>query len=255
MNTEDTIIDLNNLPVYSSEHLEKLLYLNDDIEKNREKIILSNLRLVKSVVLRFKHVKEQSEDLFQIGCLGLIKAVDNFDVNVGGKFSTYAVPMVIGEIQRYLRSNSPIRVSRRLKKLAYEIKISTEELTRSLEREPKPIELANHLGVSIEEIHMAVEANMVPKSLNEPFPSREIGSPEIIDILPANNEYSQNLEYHILIKDSLKSLEPMESKIFQRRYIEGRTQTEVAKEFKIAQYTISRLEKKIFKKLKSILQQ
>jgi RNA polymerase sporulation-specific sigma factor len=209
----------------------------------REELISGNLRLVLSVIQRFTNRGEAADDLFQVGCIGLIKAIDNFDLGQNVRFSTYAVPMIIGEIRRYLRDNNVIRVSRSLRDIAYKALQAKERLTPEKGREPTVTEIAEAVGVSREEVVLALEAIQEPVSIFEPL-YRDGGDPifvmdQIQDEKNADKEWIEA----ICLQDAMECLNYREKMILQMRFFEGKTQMEVASEIGISQAQVSRLEK------------
>jgi len=221
----------------------------------KDKLVSLNLGLVWNIVKRFNNRGYELEDLFQVGSIGLLKAIEKFDFSYDVKFSTYAVPMIMGEIRRYIRDDSPVRVARSLKELAYKIQKTQEELTNSLDREPTINELADSMGVPAEEIVMAMEASQAPLSLNEVM-FQDDGSPIYLIDQIDENEYRQNiLVDRIALKEALSKLDKTERRIIILRYFKDMTQTEVAKALNMTQVQVSRLERKILAKVKDLLSQ
>ena len=221
----------------------------------KDKLVSLNLGLVWNIVKRFNNRGYELEDLFQVGSIGLLKAIEKFDFSYDVKFSTYAVPMIMGEIRRYIRDDSPVRVARSLKELAYKIQKTQEELTNSLDREPTINELADSMGVPAEEIVMAMEASQAPLSLNEVM-FQDDGSPIYLIDQIDENEYRQNiLVDRIALKEALSKLDKTERRIIILRYFKDLTQTEVAKALNMTQVQVSRLERKILAKVKDLLSQ
>lgn len=218
----------------------------------KDKLVSLNLGLVWNIVKRFNNRGYELEDLFQVGSIGLLKAIEKFDFSYDVKFSTYAVPMIMGEIRRYIRDDSPVRVARSLKELAYKIQKTQEELTNSLDREPTINELADSMGVPAEEIVMAMEASQAPLSLNEVM-FQDDGSPIYLIDQIDENEYRQNiLVDRIALKEALSKLDKTERRIIILRYFKDMTQTEVAKALNMTQVQVSRLERKILAKVKDL---
>ena len=208
----------------------------------RERMVEGNLRLVLSVVQRFAQRGENLDDLFQVGCIGLIKAIDNFDPGLNVRFSTYGVPMIVGEIKRYLRDNNAVRVSRSIRDLAYHSMQAREELQKKNGREPKLSEIAAKVGQSSENVAMALESAVTPTSLYEPVYSDGEDSFAIVDQLrDATGEESWISD--MMFRDTVKALTPRERRIIALRYLNGKTQTQVAKAIGISQAQVSRLEK------------
>ena len=216
----------------------------------REELINCNLRLVLSVIQRFTNRGENPDDLFQVGCIGLIKAIDNFDITLDVRLSTYAVPMIIGEIRRYLRDNNSVRVSRSVRDTAYHAMQVRERMINELEREPTPEEIAKELGVTREDVVIALEAIVEPVSLNEPVYSDGGDTIYVMDQLGDGNDDSDWLD-EIVFRQSVKELNPREKKILYLRFIKGKTQMEVASEIGISQAQVSRLEKGAIEHIKS----
>lgn len=216
----------------------------------REKLISCNLRLVLSVIQRFSSRGENSDDLFQVGCIGLIKAIDNFDISQNVRFSTYAVPMIIGEIRRYLRDYSPVRISRSIRDTAYRAMQIKERIINESQREPTPEEIASELGISKENVVLALEAIVDPVSLYEPVYYDAGDTIYVMDQVGDNNSDIDWID-EILLKKSLKELPEREKRILTMRFMQGMTQTEVAKEIGISQAQVSRLEKGAMDKVKS----
>ncbi len=215
----------------------------------RDELVKGNLRLVLSVVQRFTNRGENLDDLFQVGCIGLIKAIDNFDLSQQVRFSTYAVPMIIGEIRRYLRDNNSVRVSRSLRDTAYKAMQVKERLTHELDREPTIEEISAELKMPRENIVMALEAIVEPVSLYESVYSDGADSVSIMDQLGDKNDDSNWID-EIAIRESIKNLGAREKNILSMRFLQGKTQMEVAEEIGISQAQVSRLEKGALKIIK-----
>ena len=209
----------------------------------RETYIKGNLRLVLSVIKRFSGNHENVDDLFQIGCIGLIKSIDNFDPTIGVKFSTYAVPMIIGEIRRYLRDNNSIRVSRSLRDIAYKVIYTKEALMKQSEKEPTLEEIAEKLNVTPEEIAMALDAIQSPVSLYEPVYSEGGDTLYIMDQIRDTKNKEDGWVEMLSLREAIRSLPIREKNIIELRYFQGKTQMEVAQEIHISQAQVSRLEK------------
>lgn len=208
----------------------------------RDELINGNLRLVLSVIQRFTSRGENPDDLFQVGCIGLIKSIDNFDISQPVRFSTYAVPMIIGEIRRYLRDNNSVRVSRSVKDTAYRAMQAKERLMAKNQREPTVEEIAGELEISKEEVVMALESIVEPVSLYEPVYSDGGDTLYVLDQVGDNNDESNWLD-EIALKEAVASLSPREKLILNLRFLKGKTQMEVASEIGISQAQVSRLEK------------
>lgn len=216
----------------------------------REELINGNLKLVLSVIQRFTNRGEPLDDLFQVGCIGLIKAIDNFDVDLGVRFSTYAVPMIIGEVRRYLRDNNSVRVSRSLRDTAYKAIQAREKLSNELDREPTVEEIAGELDIKKENVVIALEAIVEPVSLYEPVYNDGGEAIYVMDQIGDRNTADSWMD-EILLRDSIRQLTDREKRILNLRFMLGKTQTEVANEVGISQAQVSRLEKGAIKKIKS----
>ncbi len=209
---------------------------------SREKLVTGNLRLVLSVIQRFSNRGENPDDLFQVGCIGLMKAIDNFDMSHDVRFSTYAVPMIIGEVRRYLRDNNPVRVSRSMRDTAYHAMQAREKLSNALNREPTIEEIAKELNKEKSEVVVALEAIVDPVSFYEPVYSNGGDTIYLMDQL-GDNETDGDWIDEISMKEAIKNLPEREKKILSMRFMRGMTQTEVAEEIGISQAQVSRLEK------------
>ena len=237
-------VNTSRLPVLSASEMRELFEaMRRGDSSARSKLVNGNLRLVLSVIQRFTNRGEYVDDLFQVGCIGLMKAIDNFDLKQNVKFSTYAVPMIIGEIRRYLRDNNPIRVSRSLRDMAYKALQARDTLANRYAREPSVNEIAEELNVPREEIVFALDAIQDPVSLFEPI-YHDGGDPIYVmdQIADEKNQDTDWLE-GIAIKDALQKLNDRERLILKLRFFEGKTQMEVAEEIGISQAQVSRLEK------------
>lgn len=237
-------VNTANLPILTSNQIRGLLErLRDGEEEIREVLIRGNLRLVLSVIQRFNNRGEYVDDLFQVGCIGLMKAIDNFDLEQNVKFSTYAVPMIIGEIRRYLRDNNPIRVSRSLRDIAYKSLQIRDQLVNKNGKEPTLGEIAAALNLKREEVVFALDAIQDPISLFEPI-YHDGGDPIFVmdQISDERSEDGSWLE-SIAIREALDRLSQRERMILTLRFFEGKTQMEVAEEIGISQAQVSRLEK------------
>lgn len=241
-------VNTANLALYNDAEMKEMIeQIKNGNEQAREKFITGNLRLVLSVIQRFNGRGESADDLFQVGCIGLIKALNNFDTSYGVKFSTYAVPMIIGEVRRYLRDNNSIRVSRSVRDMAYKALYTKERLSRQLQREPTISEIAKELEAEEEDIITALEAIQEPVSLFEPV-FHDDGDPiyimdQIKDTKNTDAAWIENLS----LSEAMKKLTPREQKILTLRFFEGKTQMEVADEIAISQAQVSRLEKNALK--------
>ena len=236
---------------------EKTVYLRrakSGDERAREELIYGNLRLVLSVIQRFCGRKEPIDDIFQVGCIGLIKAIDNFNVELDVKFSTYAVPMIIGEVRRYLRDNNSIRVSRSMRDLAYRALSAREELMRDGANEPTAQAIADKLGENKLSVIRAMEAIVEPISLYEPVFNESGDSLYVIDQLSDTSESEEMWQENVALSEAIETLCPREKNIIIRRFYNNKTQTEVANEIGISQAQVSRLEKGAIMKLRRCLQ-
>ena len=246
-------VDTSKLPLLSIEEKNELLIKikNGDIEA-RNKFIQGNLRLVLSVIRRFFSKGENADDLFQIGCVGLIKAIDNFEIEQNVQFSTYAVPMIIGEVKRYLRDNNSIRVSRSIRELSYKIIAEKERFNRENNREPTIEELADILKVEKEDIIMSIDAIQIPLSLQEPVSGNNVDNINIEDQISDKRNSDNYWAETITIIEAMKKLSEKEKTILSKRFFEGRTQIEVANEIGISQAQVSRLEKNAINHIKRL---
>ncbi len=231
------------------EKMELLRKTREGDMQARDDLIKGNLRLVLSVIQRFTNRGENPDDLFQVGCIGLIKAIDHFDMSQGVRFSTYGVPMIIGEIRRYLRDNNSIRVSRSLRDTAYRAMQVKERMTAENDREPTIEEIAKELQIPREEVVVALESVVEPISLYEPVFSDDGDTIYVMDQVGDNNDDNNWLD-EIALKEAIRSLNDREKKILSMRYFKGKTQMEVASEIGISQAQVSRLEKAALDKIK-----
>ena len=242
------------LPILSNEEKEELF---EKIDKGdilaRERFIQGNLRLVLSIIKRFSNSDEDVDDLFQIGCIGLIKALDNFDRTMEVKFSTYAVPMIMGEIRRYLRDNNTIRVSRSLKDIAYKAIYAREQISREQSKDPTVSEIAEKIGISKEEIAEALDAIQNPVSLYEPVYNEGGDTLYVMDQISDKKNKEELWVEKISLNDAIKRLPIKEKKVIDLRFFKGRTQIEVANELAISQAQVSRLEKNAISSMKKYL--
>lgn len=243
-------VDTATLPVLKEKDKERLLLqVKKGDQAARTELIQGNLRLVLSVIKRFNGRGENPDDLFQIGCIGLMKAIDHFDITQQVRFSTYAVPMIIGEIRRYLRDNNAIRVSRSIKDMAYRAMQTKEKLTAKLNREPTVSEISEDLKVPRGEVVLALESIVEPLSLYEPVFSDGGDAIYVLDQVGDKNDDRCWLD-EISFKETVKSLSPREKQIMTLRFLDGKTQMEVSKEIGISQAQVSRLEKGVIEKIK-----
>jgi len=219
----------------------------------REEFIRGNLRLVLRVIQRFYNRGENADDLFQVGCIGLIKSIDNFDVTQNVRFSTYAVPMIIGEIRRYLRDNSPMRVSRSLRDTAYKALQAREALTRQKGQEPTVEEIAKELDLPKEDVVFALDAIQDPISLYEPVFHDDGDALYVMDQIRDDKNTNEDWLQHIALNEALEQLDERERRILNLRFFKGKTQMEVAGEIAISQAQVSRLEKNALKYMKKYI--
>ena len=232
------------LPVLKNEETLALLRRAKAGDQDaRQQLIEGNLRLVLSVIQRFSSRGENADDLFQVGCVGLIKAIDNFDINQPVRFSTYGVPMIIGEIRRYLRDNSAIRVSRSMRDPAYRVLQVRDRLLAENQREPSVEQIAKELDLPREEVVFAMDAIVDPVSLYEPVYSDSGDAVCVMDQVRDTKNTDEDWTDRIALKEALKRLDPRERRILSLRFYEGKTQMEVSAEVGISQAQVSRLEK------------
>ena len=244
-------VNTSKLPVLSNEEKNELLKkIKDGDMEAREKFINGNLRLVLSVVGRFSSRGENPDDLFQIGCVGLIKAIDNFDISLNVQFSTYAVPMIIGEIRRYLRDNNMVRVSRSVRDLAYKILQVKERKIKETGKEPTINEIAKELEIEKEEVSFCLDAIQDPVSLQEPVYNDGADSVYIMDQVKDTKNTDELWAENITMIEAMKKLNSKEKMIITKRFFDGRTQMEVADEIGISQAQVSRLEKNAIEHMK-----
>ncbi len=237
-------VNTSTLKVLSDEEKKILLKKSKEgDEAARQELIYGNLRLVLSIIQRFTGRKENMDDLFQVGCIGLVKAVDNFNIDLDVKFSTYAVPMIIGEIRRYLRDNNAIRISRSVRDLAYKALQTREQLMREKEEEPTVSEIAERLGEKRENVMHAMEAIVDPVSLYEPVYSDNGDSIFLMDQLSDTSSSDEKWLENIALHEAMRKLNDRERKIIDMRYYKNKTQMEIATEIGISQAQVSRLEK------------
>ena len=235
------------VPIKNERMMEILPLAKSGDEDAREELVYGNLKLVLSVVKKFNNRKENLDDIFQVGCLGLLKAIDNFDFSHGVRFSTYAVPMIIGEIRRYLRDNSPIRISRSLKDIAYKALQYKEQYINEFQKDPTIEEIAKYLEVEEIDVVVALEAMQEPLSIYTPIYNN--GSDEIylIDQIGDDDDPESRTVLNMTIEQGLKRLNDRERDIINKRYFMDKTQMEIAEEIGISQAQVSRLEKSALK--------
>ena len=247
-------VDTSKLPVIPESRLQeyfKKIYSGDS--QAREEFIQGNLRLVLSIVQRFSMRGENMDDLFQIGCIGLIKSIDNFDLSLGVKFSTYAVPMIMGEIRRYLRDSNSIRVSRSLKDIAYKAISAREAMTKQTQKEPTIDEIATEIGIAKEDIVYALDAMQSPMSLNEPVYTDGGDTLYVMDQISDRKNKEDIWIESLSLSEAMQRLNEREHEIIFLRFFEGKTQMEVANSIGISQAQVSRLEKNALRIMKNYL--
>lgn len=246
-------VDTSKLPILTNDQKNELLRrIKEGDKRAKDQFVEGNLRLVLSIVQRFAGRGECMDDLFQVGCIGLIKSIDNFDLSLGLRFSTYGVPMILGEIRRYLRDNNMVRVSRSMRDLAYKALGVKERLSNEKNREPSIAEIAKELGAKKEEVVMALDAIVDPVSLFEPVYSDGNDAIYVMDQVSDGRGGDDWLD-ELLIKDAINKLPPREKNIIELRFLEGKTQMEVAEEVGISQAQVSRLEKGAMERIKGQL--
>ena len=247
-------VNPSRLPVLNAEEKETLLKkAHEGNSDARERYIQGNLRLVLSVIKRFSGSGENADDLFQIGCIGLIKAIDNFDTTLNVRFSTYAVPMIIGEIRRYLRDNNAIRVSRSLRDTAYHAICARELYLKQHQKEPTMEEIAAEIGIAKEELVYALDAIQSPMSLYEPVYTEGGDTLYVMDQLSDKKNKEENWVQNLALQDAVARLNERERQIIRMRFYEGQTQMEVAREIGISQAQVSRLEKSALRSMRNYL--
>ena len=244
-------VNTSRLPILTNEEKELLFEkIKKGDKEARELYIKGNLRLVLSVIKRFSGSNENADDLFQIGCIGLMKAIDNFDTTLQVKFSTYAVPMIIGEIRRYLRDNSTIRVSRSLRDTAYKAIYARENYLKNNLREPTIMEIASEIGMGKEEIVYALDAIQSPMSLYEPVYTEGGDTLYVMDQVSDKKNKEENWVENLALQDAMNRLNTRERHIVNLRFYEGKTQMEVSEEIGISQAQVSRLEKSALQRIR-----
>jgi len=247
-------VNTSKLPVLTNKEKEELFEkIENGDEGAREKFINGNLRLVLSIVQRFSNSSENIDDLFQIGCIGLIKALDNFDRSLNVKFSTYAVPMILGEIRRHLRDSSQIRVSRSLRDIAYKAIYAKENYVKAHQKEPTINEIAEEIGIDKEDIVVALDAIQSPVSLYEPVYNEGGDTLYVMEQISDKKNKEETWIEEISLGEAIKRLPERERQIVQLRFFKGRTQIEVAEELGISQAQVSRLEKSALRSMRNYL--
>lgn len=249
-------IDTSELPLLTNEKMkETFIRLQNGDVSAREELVFGNLRLVLSLVQRFAYRGEQADDLFQVGCIGLLKSIDNFNLKHNVRFSTYAVPMIIGEIKRHLRDHHTIRVSRSLRDIAYKAIRAKEDFIHQHQREPKLADLSSLIGIPADEILFALDAIQDPMSLHEPMNS-DGGDPiYMMDQLQDKTVSEEQWLNYVAVKETVSEMDTRQQLILAKRYYLGQTQTEIAKELGISQAQISRLEKNAVQTIRKGMEQ
>ncbi len=247
-------IDTSKIPVLSAEKM-KILFINlrNGDTSARNLLVEGNLKLVLSILKRFQHRTENMDDLFQIGCVGLLKAIDNFDLSHDVKFSTYAVPMILGEVRRYLRDNNSVRVSRSLRDIAYKALKYKEQVYSQTGKDATVMEVSEYLGVDSYDVIQALESLKDPVSIFEPIYSDGGDTIYLVDQIEDKHTDNTDLSMHLALDEALLNLDDREKYILDERFIIGKTQTEIADELHISQAQVSRIEKGAIKQLKKVL--
>ena len=247
-------IDTSQIPVLSNEEMYELFQrMNQGDSSARNLLVEGNLKLVLSILKRFHHRVENMDDLFQIGCVGLLKAIDNFDLSHEVKFSTYAVPMILGEVRRYLRDNNSIRVSRSLRDTAYKALKYREQVYNKTGKEASLEEVASHLNVNLFDVVQALDSLREPVSMFEPIYSDGGDTIYLVDQIEDKNTNSNEISMRVALDDAIQNLEDREQYILDERFVIGKTQMEIAQELQISQAQVSRIEKGAIKQLKKVL--
>lgn len=246
-------VNTSELPVLKADQMRDLLVkIKQGDEDARQKFVKGNLRLVLSVIQKFNNRGENVDDLFQIGCVGLIKAIDNFDLSQNVRFSTYAVPMIIGEIKRYLRDNNSIRVSRSVREIAYKALAIQDRIRKEENRDARIEEIAKELKINKEEIAMSLDAIQEPISLQEPAYMDSNDTINVMDQISDKKNTDEMWTESLTIAQLMRNLNEKEKSIISKRYFEGRTQMEIADEIGISQAQVSRLEKDAIKHMRRL---
>lgn len=247
-------VDTASLPELQEEERMLLIEkMHQGDAKAKEKLVMGNLKLVLSIIQRFRYKNVDFDDLFQVGCIGLIKALNNFDTSLNVQFSTYGVVMILGEIKRFIRDNQPLKVSRSVKDLAYKAMAAKEKLTDDDGNEPTVRELAEELNCSVYQVSRALEALSPSISLYEPLYSEETSDVYLLDQISCNN-FEEEIWSKIIMQDALHNLQQREKRIMNLRFIKGKTQTQVAREIGISQAQVSRIEKNVITYIKKQLE-
>lgn len=248
-------INTADLPHFSREDSKELfIKMNEGDKTAREKLIQGNLRLVLSIMKKFEGRNENPDDLFQVGCVGLMKGIDNFDITLDVYPSTYLVPMIIGEIRRYLRDNNSVRVSRSMRDIAYKVLQAKEQYMREHQKEPKLEEIAKILDLKREDVVFALDATVTPISLHEPLYADGEETVCVMDQVKDNKNTDESWLEHIALREAMQRLTSREKHILNLRFFQGKTQMEVSTEVGISQAQISRLEKNALNQIKKNIQ-
>ena len=247
-------VDTSNLPEFSEDERNSLIEkMKKGDKKAKDLLVLGNLKLVLSIIQRFRYKNIDFDDLFQVGCIGLIKALNNFDTSLNVQFSTYGVVMILGEVKRFIRDNQPLKVSRSVKDLAYKALAAKEKLTDSSGNEPTVRDIADELNCSVYQVNRALEALSPSVSLYEPVYNDESSDVYLLDQISCDN-FEEEIWSKIIMQDTLHNLKKREKHIMNLRFIKGKTQTEVAKEIGISQAQVSRIEKNVIGYIKTQLE-
>ncbi len=247
-------IDTSSIPVLSNEEMNTLFSrLHQGDLEARDLLVEGNLKLVLSILKRFQHRVENMDDLFQIGCVGLLKAIDNFDLSHEVKFSTYAVPMILGEVRRYLRDNNSVRVSRSVRDIAYKALKYKEQVYTQTGVEPSLDDVAAYLNISLFDVVQALDSLREPVSMFEPIYSDGGDTIYLFDQIEDKSTNSNEISMRIALDEAIQNLEDREQYILDERFVIGKTQMEIAEELQISQAQVSRIEKGAIKQLKKIL--
>ena len=250
------IVSVNtaNIKILKNEEMQALFKrLNEGDKSAKDILVNGNLKLVLAILRKYNNRTDNMDDLFQVGCIGLIKAIDNFDLSQNVQFSTYAVPMILGEIKRYLRDNNSIRVSRSMRDTAYKAIYTKEKLTKLRQKEPTINEIASEIGVPKEDIVLALEAVQTPVSLYEPVYNDGGDTLYVLDQVSDKKDCEENWVSRISLKEAVEKLSPREKRIITMRFFECKTQMETAAEIGISQAQVSRLEKMALKSMRNFL--
>lgn len=247
-------IDTSSIPVLSNEEMNTLFSrLHQGDLEARDLLVEGNLKLVLSILKRFQHRVENMDDLFQIGCVGLLKAIDNFDLSHEVKFSTYAVPMILGEVRRYLRDNNSVRVSRSVRDIAYKALKYKEQVYTQTGVEPSLDDVAAYLNISLFDVVQALDSLREPVSMFEPIYSDGGDTIYLFDQIEDKSTNSNEISMRIVLDEAIQNLEDREQYILDERFVIGKTQMEIAEELQISQAQVSRIEKGAIKQLKKVL--